>query len=64
MAKHDSGDDYSEAEAAQRRDEVLKRMLSTPPKPHAPGPQSRVRNQTKAGAGQKSGRSKPDPAAS
>jgi hypothetical protein len=25
---------YSEQEAAKRRDEVLKRMLNTPPKPH------------------------------
>jgi hypothetical protein len=30
-----SPDEYSEAEAVQRRDEVLKRMLNTPPKPHA-----------------------------
>jgi hypothetical protein len=28
-------DQYSEQEAAERRDAVLKRMLSTPPKPHA-----------------------------
>jgi hypothetical protein len=26
---------YSEQEAAQRRDAVIKRMLSMPPKPHA-----------------------------
>ena len=27
-------EEYSEAETAKRRDEVLKRMLSTPPQPH------------------------------
>jgi len=28
-------DQYTEQEAAARRDAVVKRMLSTPPKPHA-----------------------------
>jgi len=27
-------DELSEEEAAKRRDEVLKKMLNTPPKPH------------------------------
>jgi len=27
-------DELTEEEAAKRRDEVLKRMLNTPPKPH------------------------------
>jgi len=57
-------DEYSPEEAAERRDKVLGVMLNTPPKPHAPGHPSRVRNQKKAGAAPKSGRSKRDPAAS
>jgi hypothetical protein len=28
-------DQFSEKEAAERRDAVIKRMLATPPKPHA-----------------------------
>jgi len=28
-------------ETAERRDEVLKRMLNTPPKPHTPKPKQR-----------------------
>ena len=43
-------DEYPEAETAKRRDEVLKRMLNTPPQPKPTHPQSRVRNQKKAGA--------------
>ena len=29
-------DDLDEAEAARRRDEVIKRMLATPPQPRTP----------------------------
>jgi len=29
-------DKLSEAEADKRRDEIIKRMLNTPPKPHKP----------------------------
>ena len=28
-------DQHSEQEASRRRDEIVRRMLSTPPKPHA-----------------------------
>jgi len=45
-------DEYGEEETAKRRDEVLKRMLHTPPQPKPSHPQSRVRNQKKAGADQ------------
>ena len=41
-------DQFSDDETAKRRDEVLKRMLNTPPKPRATRPQSRVRNRKKA----------------
>jgi hypothetical protein len=34
MAKS-SDEKYSEKEAAARRDEVIKRMISMPPKPHS-----------------------------
>jgi hypothetical protein len=30
-----TGDQYSERETVERRDAVIKRMLGTPPKPHA-----------------------------
>jgi hypothetical protein len=33
MAK--ASDEYTQAEATRRRDDLLKRMLGTPPKPHA-----------------------------
>ena len=56
-------DDYDETEAARRRDEVLRRMLNTPPQPHATRPQSRVGNRKKADEDQQGhGRGKPDPA--
>jgi hypothetical protein len=35
MTKHREADQYSEQEAERRRDEIVRRMLSTPPKPHA-----------------------------
>jgi hypothetical protein len=35
MGKTEQSDQYSEKETAQRRDAVIKRMLSTPPKPHS-----------------------------
>ena len=35
-------DEYSDAEAAKRRDEVLKRMLNTKPEPRVTHAQSRV----------------------
>jgi hypothetical protein len=33
MTKQSSDDSYSDVEAARRRDEVIKRMLNTPPQP-------------------------------
>ena len=38
----DPDQEYSEAEAAQRRDKVLSVMLHTPPQPHAAKAKSRV----------------------
>jgi hypothetical protein len=49
QADQPSDDSYSESETVERREKVLKRMLNTPPKPHATHPQSRVRNRKKAG---------------
>ncbi|MDR3470877.1 MAG: hypothetical protein P4M09_04195 [Devosia sp.] len=57
-------DEYGDEDTAKRRDEVLKRMLNTPPKPHATRPQSRVGNRKKADAGSPApGRGKSDPEA-
>jgi len=47
------GQDYSEQEAARRRDNALRRALSTPPKPHKPtvkkkaSPKVRSRNKVR-----------------
>jgi len=35
MSKHPKEDEYSEQETVARREDALKRMLSTPPKPHS-----------------------------
>jgi hypothetical protein len=45
-------DELDDAEAARRRDEVIKRMLATPPKPHGKGAAPKdgpKRSQAKAG---------------
>jgi hypothetical protein len=34
MEQKKSADEYSEAEAARRRDDAIRRALNTPPKPH------------------------------
>lgn len=41
MDSKPTDDQYSDEETAKRRDEVLKRMLNTPPQPHAPKPKER-----------------------
>ena len=43
----DDKEEYSEEEAAKRRDEVLKKMLNTPPKPHKPKEPKRQPQQSK-----------------
>jgi hypothetical protein len=35
-SKTPDGDQYSEEETARRRDQVVRRMLNSPPKPHKP----------------------------
>jgi hypothetical protein len=35
MPKQPANDQYSDREAAERRDAVIKKMLATPPKPHS-----------------------------
>jgi hypothetical protein len=35
MGKNSDNQEFSASEAARRRDAVIKRMLSTPPKPHS-----------------------------
>jgi hypothetical protein len=36
QASSPTADSYNEKEIAERRDQTLKQMLSTPPKPHKP----------------------------
>lgn len=55
-------DEFSEAEAAKRRDEVLKRMLDTPPTPRVARPQSPAKSRKKADVVRTSGRRKSGPA--
>lgn len=51
-----SDDGYFDAgEAARRRDEVVRRMVNTPPQPK-PSPPPRQKKETKAGAGRAAGR--------
>jgi hypothetical protein len=44
MSKTTPDGSYSDAEAAHRRDITIRRMIATPPKPHAP---LKKRNQKK-----------------
>src|SRR5262245_9334932 len=58
-------DEYSKDEAARRRDEVLKHMLNTPPKPrdHPPSRDRQERSRKKADEAQPGhGRGKSSPA--
>jgi hypothetical protein len=38
MTKQREAEQYSEQETDRRRDEIVRRMLNTPPKPHATRP--------------------------
>ena len=58
----DRADEFTEKETAERRDEVLKRMLNTPPRPHVARPTRPAKGPKKAGAARTSGRRKSDPA--
>ena len=39
------GDQFPPEEAARRRDEVVRRMLNTPPQPHRPKPRAEDREE-------------------
>lgn len=48
--------DYSDEEAARRRDEVVRRMVNTPPQPRKAKAHPRQGKKMSTGAGQKKGR--------
>jgi hypothetical protein len=52
-------DQYSEHETAQRRDAVIKRMLSTPPRPHSEMKIGKSRDKSKKSLAKRK-RKKPD----
>ncbi|HLZ67480.1 MAG TPA: hypothetical protein VKQ29_14695 [Aliidongia sp.] len=41
MDTKSTDEQYSDEEATRRRDEIIKRMINTPPKPHAPKSKTR-----------------------
>jgi hypothetical protein len=43
-------DQFSDEEAARRRDEVVKRMIATPPQPHKPAKPARTGRSSKKDA--------------
>jgi hypothetical protein len=61
MANKKAAAEYDEAETAKRRDEVLRVMLNTPPKPHVARPQSQAKSRKKADAAPRKGRGKSGP---
>jgi hypothetical protein len=44
-------ENYTDAEAARRRDEVIRRMANTPPQPKATAPQPKKKKTNCAGSG-------------
>jgi hypothetical protein len=48
---HDPDQEYTEAEAARRRDEVVKRMLNTPPQPNEQKPRAKKPKERPANKG-------------
>jgi hypothetical protein len=48
-AKQDQSADYSDEEAARRRDELAKRILRMPPQPRKPHPSKAAKRKPKEG---------------
>jgi hypothetical protein len=48
---------FTDAETARRRDEVIRRMVNTPPQPKAPSPRP-SKKKKKAGAGRAAGKAR------
>ncbi len=48
MNREEPDDQFTPAEAARRRDEIVRRMIATPPTPHAPLKTKQKPSRTKA----------------